>query len=141
ACTFGTGIGEDDRGNTFVFAFGLDEIEARRYIRRELKYAENKPPLPGYEPKEAKKEKGFATGTGFFVSDRGHLLTNFHVIEDARELLVMLPDGRSLPASVLKADPANDIALIKVEGGGPALAFGQAASVRKGDEVTALGYP
>lgn len=141
ACTFGTGMGEDDRGNTFVFAFGLDEIEARRYVRRELRFAENKPPLPGYEPKEAKKEKGFATGTGFFVSDRGHLLTNFHVIEEARELFVLLPDGRSLPAEALKADPANDIALIKVEAGGPALALGQAAGVRKGDEVTALGYP
>jgi S1-C subfamily serine protease len=141
SCTTGSGVGEDDRGNTFVFAFGLDEAEARRFVRRESKRAEKKPALPGYEPKEAKKEKGFATGTGFFVSDRGHILTNYHVVEEAKELAVALPDGDIVAARILKADPANDIALIRIDRASAALPFGPVHGVRKGDAVTALGYP
>ena len=141
SCTTGTGLGEDDRGNTFVFAFGLDEASARRFVKREMKHAEKKPALPGYEPKEAKKEKGFATGTGFFVSERGHLVTNFHVVEEAKELAVAMPDGRVLAAKVLKTDEANDIALVKVEASTASLAIGETAGVRKGDGVTALGFP
>ena len=140
-CTTGTGIGEDDRGNAFVFTFGLGDAEARRYVMRESKRAAMKPALPGYEPKEARKEKGFATGSGFFVSDRGHILTNFHVVEDAAELRVALADGAQLPARLIKADPANDIALIQIERPSQGLPLGPAHEIRKGDAVTALGYP
>lgn len=141
SCELGVGEGKDQYGNTFTFAFSRSAYAARLYVKEALKEAAKKPPLPGYEPKQTKKEKGFVTGTGFFVSDRGHLLTNFHVIEDADELSVVLSDGRTLPAEMLKADPANDIALIKVDASVPPLAFGQPAAVRKGDEITALGYP
>lgn len=141
SCTTGYGLGEDDRGNTFVFAFGASEMAARHYVKREAKFAEKKPPLPGYEPKQARKEKGFATGTGFFVSERGHLLTNFHVVEDAQEISVVVPGGEIHRAAVLKMDPANDIALIKVNVPTPALKLGPAHEVRRGDSITALGYP
>lgn len=141
SCTSGYGLGEDDRGNTFVFAFGASELAARYYVRRESEFAQRKPPLPGYEPKQARKEKGFATGTGFFVSTHGHLLTNFHVVEDAQELSVVTAGGDSYPASVLKMDPANDIALIKVDLPTPALKLGPVHEIRRGDAITALGYP
>lgn len=141
SCTVGYGLGEDDRGNTFVFAFGASELEAKRYVRQESKFAEERPPLPGYEPKQAKKEKGFATGTGFFISERGHVLTNFHVVADSKELKVVTAEGKTLAASIVKLDPANDIALIRVDAPSPALHLGSAHEMRRGDSITALGYP
>src|SRR5688572_9098698 len=59
------------------------------------------------------------TGTGFFIDAEGHVLTNHHVIEGAERLTVKLADGRTLRAGVVGSDPDTDIALIKVEGGGP----------------------
>ena len=45
----------------------------------------NKPDLPIYEPEKVRKEKGFSTGTGFFISNEGHMITNYHVIRNANK--------------------------------------------------------
>ena len=83
------------------------------------------------------------TGTGFFIDAEGHVLTNHHVIEGAERLTVKLADGRSLRAEVVGSDPDTDIALIKVEGGGPFAhaMLGDSARLRVGEWVCAIGNP
>jgi serine protease Do len=83
------------------------------------------------------------TGTGFFIDAEGHVLTNHHVIEGAERLTVKLADGRTLRAEVVGSDPDTDIALIKVEGGGPFAhaMLGDSARLRVGEWVCAIGNP
>jgi S1-C subfamily serine protease len=86
--------------------------------------------------------RGLASGSGLVVSADGRILTNEHVVRDARSITVALPDGRRFPGKVLKADGGLDLAMVKVDGVGlPALALGDSDTLRQGDEVVALGYP
>jgi serine protease Do len=81
-------------------------------------------------------------GTGFVYDDKGFLLTNSHVIEDADEIQVKFADGRELEAKVVGTDKPTDIAVIKVEQGGlPALPLGDSKALGVGDWVLAIGNP
>ena len=83
-------------------------------------------------------------GSGFVVdAARGHVLTNHHVIEDARTITVTLPDRRELTAELLGSDPDTDLALLRVPAGGlTQLDFGAGGEgVRVGDFVIAIGNP
>jgi len=83
-----------------------------------------------------------ASGSGFFVSADGYIVTNDHVIESANNITVLLHDGRVYPATVVGRDPASDIAVIKIDVTGQAyLAFGNSDAVRVGDQVAAIGNP
>lgn len=55
---------------------------------------------------------GRAYGTGFYIDDRGHLLTSAHVIGMAASVTVTLPGGRTVPGQVIAVDPVRDVALI-----------------------------
>ncbi len=81
------------------------------------------------------------TGTGFFVTPDGYVVTNFHVIEDKSTFAVRDAKGAFYRANVVRGDPANDLALLKIEGRFPALKVGNSASVKKGQRVLAVGYP
>ena len=52
---------------------------------------------------------------GHCLRQRGHIITNYHVIEDADELFVTLPDETTVAATVVGADPSNDLAVLKVD--------------------------
>ncbi|MBM3946731.1 MAG: PDZ domain-containing protein [SAR202 cluster bacterium] len=79
-------------------------------------------------------------GTGAIVRPDGYIVTNNHVIEDAREITVVLADGRTFPATVIGRDPEGDLAVIKIEAEGlPTVSFGNSRSLRIGDWVIALG--
>lgn len=82
-------------------------------------------------------------GTGFIISETGEIVTNHHVIEDARTVTVTLTDGRVLEATVIGSDPLTDIALLQVDAaeGLPYLNFGSSDAMRAGDEVFAVGNP
>jgi serine protease Do len=82
-------------------------------------------------------------GTGFIIDERGYILTNHHVIENAERITVKLTDGRSLRAQVIGSDPDTDIALIKVEGSGkfPHATLGNSDDLRVGEWVCAIGNP
>jgi serine protease Do len=79
-------------------------------------------------------------GTGIVLDPDGHILTNAHVIEGAQRIEVLLSDGRSVEAKVTGADPATDLAVLKVEGQTlePA-ALGDSNRLRVGDRVIAVG--
>jgi S1-C subfamily serine protease len=142
SCTTGFGSGADQKGNVFRFAFGMSENEAKSYIQSEMKASENLPDLPPvYRPKETRKEKGFSTGTGFFISDNGYLLTNYHVVQDSNQITVFTQDGVQVDARLIVVDPANDLAVLKVECLSKHLELAERCKVEKGDEVFTLGYP
>ncbi len=82
-------------------------------------------------------------GTGFIINKDGYILTNEHVVRGVVDLRVRLFDGRELPACVVGADMATDIALLKVTTKRPlpVLALGDSSLVRVGEPVIAIGNP
>ena len=54
------------------------------------------------------------TGSGFIYDDQGHIVTNFHVVENAQELIVTLADGSNHPAKLVGQDPSMDLAVIQI---------------------------
>ncbi len=82
------------------------------------------------------------SGTGFFVTETGVIATNAHLARGEESLEVMLPGGQQLEAKVVYIDPDLDIALAKVDGKDfPHLALAEAATVRQGENVLAIGNP
>lgn len=81
-------------------------------------------------------------GSGAIVSAEGHIVTNLHVVDGAREILVSLSDGRRLPAALLGADTVSDIAVLKIGAKDLIpLAFADSEKVRVGQIVFAVGNP
>ena len=85
---------------------------------------------------------GGSTGTGVIFSHQGYIVTNHHVIENARSITVLLTDERELEATVIGADAASDLAVLYVEAEdlNPA-EFGDSTQLRVGDSVAAIGDP
>ena len=84
-------------------------------------------------------------GSGIIISTDGYILTNFHVIEHANTLRVTMFDGTTLPATVVGVDPANDLAVLKIN---PppgmkltAIPFGDSSDLEVGRRVLAIGNP
>jgi len=85
-----------------------------------------------------------SSGSGFFITPDGELLTNNHVVEDADVLEIELNDGSRYPVKVVGRDPATDIALIRVKHPDrdyPVLPLGDSAAARVGEWVMAVGNP
>lgn len=87
------------------------------------------------------REEGM--GSGVIVDPEGYLVTNFHVINDASRITVRLADGRTVQgATVVGADPVNDLALLKISAEGlAAVPWGNSDEVEVGDTVLAIGNP
>ena len=81
-------------------------------------------------------------GSGWIMDGNGTIVTNNHVIEGAKTITVTLGDGRSVPAKIVKADSAADLAVIKVSAGKlNALTIGDSTRLLVGDWVLAVGNP
>jgi serine protease Do len=86
--------------------------------------------------------KQMSSGSGFFVSPDGFIVTNNHVIENAEEIKVVLKDGKELKATLVGRDEGTDLAVIRVEGHDyPYVNFEDRARPRVGDWVLAVGNP
>lgn len=84
------------------------------------------------------------TGSGFVYDVKGHILTNYHVIEDADEILVTLSDGQVFSAELVGSDSTNDLAVLHIDAGDslPApLALGDSDDLKVGQTVLAIGNP
>lgn len=85
---------------------------------------------------------GSATGTGVVFSDGGYIVTNCHLVEDAKEITVMLSDDRSFIARVVGADDVSDLAVLYIDAQElTAAEFGDSDSLQVGDDVVAIGDP
>jgi S1-C subfamily serine protease len=83
-------------------------------------------------------------GSGFLIDDRGYILTNFHVVQEAQSIEVVLGDQSRYPGKFIGADQRNDVALIKIDPKGKhltVLALGDSASLQVGQKVLAIGNP
>ena len=81
-------------------------------------------------------------GSGVIVSPQGYILTNYHVVEAADEIQVVLPDGRKAAAKMVGTDPETDLAVIRIELDKlPVVALGQVEQAKVGDVVLAIGNP
>ena len=87
-------------------------------------------------------KNGSSTGTGVVLDEKGHIITNCHVVENAGSVEVMLSDNRVLPALVVGQDKVSDIAVLYVEAQDlkPAR-FGDSSALQVGDAVVAIGDP
>jgi len=88
----------------------------------------------------SRRESG--EGTGIIISPDGYILTNAHVVSGATKVSVSTSSSsKALTATVVGADEAHDVALIKVDGGSglPAAELGRSADVKVGDDVVAIG--
>ncbi|MDF3037974.1 MAG: 2-alkenal reductase, partial [Thermomicrobiales bacterium] len=82
------------------------------------------------------------SGSGFFLDEDGHVVTNEHVVNGGLEFEVVLYDGSEFPATLIGADANSDVAVLKVAGPVPAVAeIGDSASLLPGQPVLALGSP
>jgi serine protease Do len=81
-------------------------------------------------------------GSGFITSSDGYVVTNFHVVRGASEIVVRLADHSERKARLVGSDPKTDIALLKIEGSGLAtLPFGDSDRLQVGEPVMAIGNP
>src|SRR5271156_427070 len=88
-------------------------------------------------------DDNIGSGTGFFVSKDGRIVTNHHVIEHASKITATLADGRKIEVvGFLADDEKRDIAVLQAPPGEyPSLLLGGGAPLRVGDEVVVIGSP
>jgi S1-C subfamily serine protease len=89
------------------------------------------------------QQQSTATGSGFLIDDDGHILTNAHVVEGAKNVEVQLGNGDTQSAEIVGTDPSTDVALLKVDNtdGVSPLPLGESDQVQVGDPVVAIGNP
>lgn len=85
------------------------------------------------------------SGSGFLWDDAGHVVTNYHVIEDAEEISVSFGDDVNLTATIVGSDPQNDLAVLKVDGSLPEgvqpIPVGASSTLKVGQSAIAIGNP
>jgi serine protease Do len=89
------------------------------------------------------RRPSYSVGSGFLVDRTGHVLTNFHVVEDAAKITVKLDSGEELAAKVVGVDEETDVAVLKIDAGRdlPFVNLGDSTRARVGDWVLAIGSP
>ena len=93
------------------------------------------------QPQEPQTREAVSYGSGFIFKE-GYLLTNFHVIDEATEIIVSLNDRREYSAEVVGIDPLSDLAVLKISGKNlPKVSIGDSENLKVGDWVVAIGSP
>ena len=83
-------------------------------------------------------------GSGFVVDKAGHVVTNYHVVQGARQIRVSFSNGASMKATVVGTDPSSDLAVLKIDASSRALTplpLGDSDTTKVGDPVVAIGNP
>ena len=83
-------------------------------------------------------------GSGMVLDRQGHILTNFHVVDGARQIQVTLFDGKTYEAELVGKDPSTDVAVLKINAAGRVAVsgvFGDSTELRVGQRVFAIGNP
>lgn len=94
--------------------------------------------MPGFK----QQQQSTSLGSGVVVTSSGHVVTNFHVVDGADEIVVALRDGRQSAAKVIGIDPESDLAVLQIPLPDlPVLPFDVSGLPRVGDVVLAIGNP
>ncbi|PKO45493.1 MAG: peptidase [Betaproteobacteria bacterium HGW-Betaproteobacteria-3] len=97
---------------------------------------------PNAGPSAPRERPVRAQGSGFIINADGLILTNAHVVRDAKEVVVKLTDRREFEAKVLGSDPSTDVAVLKIDARDlPTVKFGSARDLQVGEWVLAIGSP
>jgi len=140
------GLCPDGKERTIEFPVALRKhLEEEGYIPKtppaprpeSVAVARPTPVAPSPAPKE---EKRSSSGTGFFVTREGHLVTNNHVVEGCAAVQIKPSNGSPLPARILARDTNNDLALLKSDYTTDKVAAVR-TGVRLGEAVAAFGFP
>jgi serine protease Do len=103
-------------------------------------FGEEMPPGNSHSPRNEPEQSSL--GAGFIVSEDGYILTNYHVVKGADEIIVRLTDRRELVAELIGKDPRSDLALLKVEAENlPVVEIGSSEKLEVGEWVVAIGSP
>ncbi len=99
--------------------------------------------MPGFQQRGPQGPVPFkGLGSGFIISSDGLILTNAHVVREAKEVTVKLADRREFSAKVLGSDPTTDIAVLRIKATGlPTVRLGDPRQLEVGDPVLAIGQP
>jgi len=119
----------------------LDESQIPEEFK---KFFEMLPKLEGRQfqfPENMPQQHAF--GSGFIVDPKGVILTNYHVVRGASEVVVQLQDGQKFTSKDIKIDPKTDLAIVRIESKSPLpyLEFGDSDHMQIGDRVLAVGAP
>jgi serine protease Do len=100
-------------------------------------------PFGGMQGNQAQPQAVEAKGSGFIINSSGIVVTNNHVVKDAKTVSVTLSDGESYPAKIIGTDPKTDLAVLKIIAGHPLpyVELGSSANVEPGEWVVAMGNP
>ena len=121
-----------DPGISFA---GMELTLERFYLRLRENITESVSAKP-----ETASPRPTASGTGFFITDDGFLITNEHVVKEAAQVRLVTSAG-IIAARVVKVDAANDLALLKAEGRFAALPVVASRAMRLGSTVATVGFP
>ncbi|MCF6282530.1 MAG: trypsin-like peptidase domain-containing protein [Candidatus Polarisedimenticolaceae bacterium] len=93
-------------------------------------------------PERTKERRESNLGSGVIVTESGYVLTNYHILEGATEIQVVLADNTSVPVTIIGADPETDLAVLKIKQRRvPAIPINDTSPLRVGDVVLAIGNP
>jgi serine protease Do len=93
-------------------------------------------------PRSQPRQSVTTMGSGFIISEDGYILTNNHMVEDAKKVKIELADGRKFDAEIIGTDPESDIAVVKIEAKNlPYLELADSDELEVGEWVLAIGNP
>jgi S1-C subfamily serine protease len=133
---------ESARTNMSIFEGGmsLDQVAEGQKLARNFKPREGPVLGGGISAASIAEAHPKCTGTGFFITEDGYLITNQHVAGNGAQVRLVTEAGL-ISAKVVKVDAANDLALLKVEGKFTPLPVTSSRTVRLGSSVATIGFP
>jgi S1-C subfamily serine protease len=126
--------------NRDVFASRMSREEIIEGQRRAGAFVPHKQTASSSFNNSTSPEIPTATGTGFFITNDGYLISNYHVVKDAAKVRVVTSAG-TLAAKVIQVDAANDLALLKADGRFAPLPIAASRKVQLGSTVATVGFP
>lgn len=132
----------NQNGGLLQFGNGSSELSFASAVRKAAPAVVNIYSLSVNQDQPLNSSKLQGLGSGVIMSKEGYIITNYHVINKADEIVVAVQDGRKFSADVVGMDPETDLAVLKIEGENlPVVPINLKHSPRVGDVVLAIGNP
>ena len=122
------------------FAIKLVRIRMELYDKGDPRFEDGAPAIPKRTDGNHMLPVVVATGSGFFVTKNGYVVTNHHVIDGANKFRILTANG-TFDAQLIKSDPNTDLAVLKVDGNFTPLQFSHRRIEKLGTTVLTMGFP